>query len=515
MPLIPAGGQPRTFALPKLTGGLCTTQAQDNECAVFENLEATRNGWVQTRAGTTLLHAQGALGSQMVVGLGMSGSSTGGIAPVAGTSNQRFIVAKTGTTFYYTTPTRGAVLGAVAFSTFTVPAAPGDNVVRFESGYDKNLNSVSFMSCVTWPNIVVWDGSASTASYLTGSPSGVTMICWHQNCLVAVTGSNTILNSDPLNPTNWPTAYKNVVDVKYGAITNLFSIDDRLYIFTESAILYLEGDITQAPHFTVMHPELGAHLYLATQYTSSIAFGQGGNYYILSGSVNLISDAIRDQAPTPPNSFIAMNSEYLYVRPGRNTSTASPKVPTTDVQTDLYLNERIRYGYWTHHTYPSASYLGASNPYYGLVFYAQPPWNFFILPTGSGDLMVQFTPERNTYTTDAPSIAITSQFTTRPMDLGDRVLTKQLRRGMMYGTGSNVSVTATMTDTQGVVRTATPTLSSTTLPSQFTTLLLDGTSASAGTEFNEIQINLSGQNLLLQDLRLDYKTIRYNFLNFA
>jgi hypothetical protein len=115
------------LSVPELTGGLTSSQAQDNECQVFQNVDFVRDKWPTTRAGTTIAHEPSALGSAQVTGLANVGLNDGSIY---------IVVAKQGSTFYYHIPDINYEPGKHAvFGAFTVPYACDGSRVNFETAF--------------------------------------------------------------------------------------------------------------------------------------------------------------------------------------------------------------------------------------------------------------------------------------------------------------------------------------------------------------------------------------------
>lgn len=383
-------------------------------------------------------------------------------------------------------------------------------------GINPTNGYVLLMCNMAWPHIVYWNGYSSSASILENSPSNVFCMCMYQECLVAaVDQTNTLHWTDPGDPSAWPDDSQLDIDTKWGHITNIVSLDDKILIFCEKGILYLNGDIMDEPYVGVLHPEIGAIRGSVAQYGSSVIFAFGRNVYTIDGSVSLLSDAIRDNLNFPQHTRLGINDEYVYVRP--------PLVSGQEVETFVF--EKLRYGFWSRQTYPSTTGVGANNSGYsvapGIVKYIAQPWDCFALPGRDGNLYVQplfdqlgvvgsgdTTPDGNSV------VPAQSKIETRLLDFSDRLLTKKFRRGMIYGDGQNVEVKLTMLDNHKNSTVVYPSLSSTTLPCQFTLPVSDGTLASPPTEFQEMAIEISGENLLIQRIVIDFKPVRYNLISF-
>ena len=122
----------QTFPVPDLTGGYSTSQAQDNECQIFENVDIGRNQWVTSRAGTTIVHDPGAINSWPISGIANCG--VGGGNNAASPGGVYIVIAKQNYTFYAHKPQVGWMPGErVVFTPFTVPYDCGAAAVGFES----------------------------------------------------------------------------------------------------------------------------------------------------------------------------------------------------------------------------------------------------------------------------------------------------------------------------------------------------------------------------------------------
>jgi len=373
-----------------------------------------------------------------------------------------------------------------------------------------------YMCHKSWPQIVSWTPSASAAVAVANSPANVFCLCVYQGCLVAaIDGTNSIRYSDPLAPTDWPADSQLDIDTKWGHITNLISLDDKILIFCDKGILYLSGDLLDDPHVGILHPEIGAQRRSVAQYGSTVVFLFGQNLYAIDGSVNLLSDSIRDNLPAEVNTQLAVNDDYVFVCPPLHNGSGA----------ELYVFEKLRLGFWSRQTYSTHTGVGGENSGYpyapASVKYISNPWDCFAIAGLNGNLYIQplFDKEGAVGATDVSaagntSVPIVSKVETRFLDFGDRILTKKFRRGIIYGTGYDVVVKLTLLDTSKNSTEIIPELSSTTLPCQFTLPVSDGTEASPPTEFQEMSIYVEGKDLFLQQITLDFKSVRYNLLNF-
>ena len=375
---------------------------------------------------------------------------------------------------------------------------------------ETSLN-VLIMCNKNWPHICYWDGFSSSATVLDNSPAGAFSVCIYQNTLVAACdNSNTIRWTETADITTWPEVNQVTVEPQWGHVTNLIGLDDRILVFCDKGILYLTGDLQSLPIVGVLHPEIGAARDMVTQFGSTIMFGFMNNLYVYDGGINIASGQIRDQLKFTPGSSIALSDKKAFVRFAKTAGQPS----------DIYCLDKTYFGGWSYFNYPSTTGIGQSNPPQGVVRYISSPWDCMMIPGGDGNLYVQPFIDQTDYigkddapTSDAlPEIVVTSEVKSRALDFGDRVLTKQFRRCLIYGEGENISITFYFTDRNKTTTEVTPALSGTSLPCQCTLPFLDGTTDSVPTEFNELSIKITGDNLLVQGIYVDFRQARYNLL---
>jgi hypothetical protein len=375
-----------------------------------------------------------------------------------------------------------------------------------------------------WPHVVYWNGQDPSAVAIGGSPANIFTLCTYQACVVGViNGTNTLRWSDPGTIDTWPADSELTVDTKWGYVTNLIALDDKILIFCDKGILYLTGDIMDQPHIGILHPEIGAQRSTAEQYGSTVAFAFAQNIYLIDGSISLSSDPIRDSIVMPAGTHLGLNSEYIYVYP--NPYQGGYTNPPGD-GVDVYVMERTRQGFWSKYTFSNSTGVGFFNtggaaPTNSFVKYISYPWDCFAFAGTFGDLYVQPIPGKYPAATDndisatgGNYIPVKTVIETRPLDFTDRVLTKQFRRGIIYGSGSGITVKMFLTDKNKIVSEITPGLSSTELPCQFTLPTADGSAGSDHLEFQELSFYIEGYNLEVQNIELEFKPIRYNLLTF-
>lgn len=375
---------------------------------------------------------------------------------------------------------------------------------------ETSLN-VLVMCNKNWPHICYWDGFSASATVLDNSPAGVFSVCMHQNALVAaVDHSNTIHWTETTDITAWPDVNQITIEPQWGSVTNLVGLDDRVLIFCEKGILYLTGDIQVLPSVGILHPEIGAARDMVSQYGSTVVFGFLNNLYVYDGSINILTEPIRDRLRFPPHSGVTGSEKKIFTRFAR----------TSGQTTDMYVFDKPHFGGWAYQTFPTTSGVGQSNPVQGIVKYISYPWDCVLIPGGNGNLYAHPFIEQTEYigkedvaTSDyLEPVPVVSSFKSRELDFGDRVLSKQFRRGVIYGEGEDIIVTLYFTDKNKNVIQMSPALSSTTLPCQFNLPFLDGTDASIPSEFTELAIKITGTNILIQAIYIDYRPTRYNLI---
>ena len=546
-----------TFKFPPYTGGLAVRSEKPNEGPIFENFDIDKDAYPRYRLPSYLLHATGALGTAMAVGIGKTVCPSG--------TPPKMILAKTGTTFYYTPlytsdsqylcPVVAGKYGQLSipftFSSFTFPtgwASTGDDPVRFETMLNGSFYPRVYMVNKNWAGVASWDGTAAAAVAVTGSPANPNLICEFANHLFVVTSTdpNMLYFSDTANPESWPSTNKFQVSAKWGPIVALAVQDDRLYIFTTTGILYLIGDPT-SPYIGVIHPNITCvSQNTVGQYGSAMVFmGRNNNYYTLSGSVSLISDAIRG-APAGGipcrgsigNSWGVLTPSYFVVCcPQQQSQSASPKVPTTATTTypcSLLINERQRFGYWGRYTYGPTTGVGNKIPWQCVVGYME-EWQSLVLPTGNGDVYIQplmdarhslppnsfpnLSPPSDQGINGVGTVVIRSTLQTSIfIPEKDPTMTYRFMQGRLMGFGSNMAVSlnlydgaAQVLDTPNLI---TATLDVTQLPLQWFCPGVDGTSTSAMLEFNRIQLTVSGTGLVLVGMEFDYMPQRRCFQSY-
>lgn len=107
----------KVFPMPPFSGGLSSSPAQDNECAVFENATLVRDNWLRTRPGTYLAHAPGAINNNPITGIFCGGLGEEGVS-----SGLYVVVVKSDGTGHYHRMQPGWKPGdQVSFGSFTLP----------------------------------------------------------------------------------------------------------------------------------------------------------------------------------------------------------------------------------------------------------------------------------------------------------------------------------------------------------------------------------------------------------
>lgn len=501
----------RPYTFPPMTGGLTFTQATDSDVLVLDNAEILRDKFVRARRGANISHTAGALGSGKILGLDVC---------VAGNSGY-LIIAKQGTTFYAvpasTISGSGTFTGAI--TPFTVPTAPtpsGDFwAVRMATVTYTNSTPCVYMCHPSWNKIVKWTG-AGAATEVAASPQATDIVFHSDNRVWALTNNRTHLKwSDPGTPESWPTTNDIALSSAYGQVSALLSFPDRILLFCARGILSVTGDPdADNLRINVEHPTIGLNNpYTLSNFGNTAMFCYEGNAYQFSGTVSLVSDAIRDKFGIDGSGAAALG-EYGYL-------IRVPAV-TAPSGTSSYFFDRVRYGFWSQWKYPVSAGLGAANPYPSIKYFK----NNYYLAGGDGNVYAQAcwgqslqesdTPysQRLPQIPDAPGTAVSVSVMTRAVDFGDDLLTKAWRAVQVYGFGENVNITLTLYDSAGVSHNITLATGAT-LPCEINTPAVDGTSASPYTEFNEAQLTITGDYLLLKKIIIWWRPVRFGQISYA
>ena len=264
-----------TFPFPKFTGGYSHDPAKPNECAQFDNVDVSRDGYSATRIPSFLLHTTGGLDGTMCTGVGRA------VCP-AGTA-AKLLVAKSSSVYYTninTSPNSFQLPLSrlpLSFSSFTLPSSTDDYPTYFVTMLNASFIPTVYVINLNQGGVVAWDGSSGSSAVVSGSPANPFLGCSYNNHLYVVSSNtpNILQFSDTANPGSWPSTNQFQIDASYGQIVALVAQDDRLYIFTEQAILYMVGDPT-TPYVGVMHPYVTCVSQSSiSQFGSMCVFGPG------------------------------------------------------------------------------------------------------------------------------------------------------------------------------------------------------------------------------------------------
>lgn len=503
----------RPYAFPPITGGLTFTQATDSDAVAFDNVEILRDKFVRARRGATASHVTGALGSARILGMDVT---------VAG-SVTYLIIAKEAKTFY-ATPTSGITAAGVfgTITPFDVPTAP----VPSGSAWAVRMTSVvktgdtpeysTFMCHASWSKMVKWTGTGAATEV--ASTFACADIAFHtDNRLWAVKADRfTLAWSDPGAPESWPTTNNVSVSSAYGPIMAMMSFPDRMMLFCSRGILSATGDPDMDNfRINVDHPNIGLQdPYTLSNFGNTAMFLYEGCAYQFSGTVSLISDAIRNKFGSITGSTASLGEFGYIVRIPNQAADAQGS--------SSFFYDRVRYGFWSRWMYPATTGLGGAIAYPAMKYsdgywfmagtggnvYAQSCWGARL---SDGDIELD---QRMPQIPDAPNnTPVRVAVSTRVVDLGDDLLTKAWRAVQIYGYGSNANVTLTMYDYAGNQQNV-QMANGISMPCELNTPAVDGTAASPVTEFNEARLTLKGDYMFLKKIVLWWRPVRYGQISY-
>lgn len=541
----------RSHRMSKFTGGLTFTQAQPSDCVQFMNVDMQRDQYVRARRGIYRLNSSTNWDAGEMWGLGVAFSSHTNDTSIPVTPY--ILAAKTGNKIYYINAryAKPAVGGTSNFSFFTIPTPLALNNsdftkntnVQFETAYKLDGSTVVIMAHPSWEHLLMWQRNdnlpSAAATSITDSPSGNLLALHTDNRLYVVSTSdhNMLIFSDPGDPTSWPTANKLAVTTKYGEIKALQSAADRLLMFCENGIISMQGDPTSQPYVAILHPQVGCTDHgNVSMYGNSSVFNHFGGVYDFSGGVNLVSDSVRGMISAPTNGLLTnvggwgALSPYHYISRGNETTSGQPNKPPS-----LMVYERLRYGHWSMWTYPTTTAIGTTPTIRPLVLWVDHSINAFILNGGDGNLYVQEmwmsgnsgvgppvppSPTTNpgdsfskNSMVDSTAIPVYVSLISRMEGQQDDLLVKTWRRLQILGEGTNVTVKLNLYDSTNTVKTITIATNAS-LPADFSAPSVDGGDTSPPTEYVQFQLEISGNQLVVKDILLDWRPSRYGLLNY-
>lgn len=515
----------RPYIFPPLVGGYTFTQGTDAECVTYSNIDMMRDKFVRPRRGAQICHTPGVLGSAQFAGLSICAVGT-----LAAPLRNLLIMPKMGSTTFYYTDLDKFNMPAGGFTTLDTstlpqappaapPASPMDvNVVQMVPASDAAGNSIVLMAHGSWPKIVKWDGTAAPATNIAASPVTPYIVYHTDNRVWAISQDRKNLRfSEPGDVDTWPVSNDIGVIGTFGAIMALYSAPDKLIIFCRYGILSLTGNPDDDNvRINIEHPNIGL-----TQPTSLAYFGNtaffvfNGSVYQYSGTVSLVSDAIRTFFQDQPRYPAALSDLSYVVRMPTISGTGSTAV----------MFDRAHFGNWTLWEYPSTTGVGAganTNPavaFFGTNYflagsdgnvYSQEHWNITNANRGgpaSPDPPFAIVPDYN-----ARPVKVSVE--TKAVDMGDDLLTKAWRTVRLYGLGTNVNVTLNLFDSTGTIVSVSM-LTGGTLPCELNTPSVDGTSASPVTEFNRASLTITGDYLLLKRAEIWWRPVRYGQISYS
>ena len=498
---------------PRLTGGWHTNPTQDTDCAVYENVEMLRDQYVRCRKGSSRVNRT-SLGTGQVIGLGNQ------TLPTSTGSTNYLIVAKEGTTFYWSDPTTAQMrAGTADFSSFTVPEIKDtdseDRVQFIGAGSDGTGPDRIFMAHPKWAHIVAWAGSGeAVATYVSASPQCRYVAALNNRIYASDLDGSTIWFSDTGDAYTWPSESNIVVSSNYGDIRGLVTVENRLFIFCARGILYMEGDPEDNFFVGVAHPDIGLDG-RAGQYGNTVMFRNRGNFYQFSGTggVTLASDAIRGALRDSRYSVVTGPFHMFAYR-------SAQSLTDPEQYARIYVYDRVRFGQWIQWVYPPSTSLGGAVTAHSRM---TSRGNGVVVNGGDGNVYYQEIWDGDDSTPgvrkpqDHPGVPVRARVHTRRSDLADALAHKQWRRLSVYGSGERVRIALLLSDNRGTdteVVMAAP-AEEVSLPAQFTTPPNDGSATAAPTGFHYVQVRVEGDYLMLQDMTLDYRPLRYTLQDFA
>lgn len=502
--------------LENFTGGFAFPARDDSEWEEFINVELGRDGFPMSRLGSVKYNTN-SMGTTLPNGMFEAFTNTTGNA---------FWVTKAQDTnlYWFATPLNSPQ----AASTLTLPRAPDDTPVQIEQCIKTDGTPVILLAnpnFTTGPVMV--DGTNVTT--LRGAPVEPRFICQVGQRVYIVDNLHPfqIWFSNPGDPTSWPTTNKFSIPPGKGRITGLFRyLNESLGIMTERGIFVMRGDPPLSFTVLVLHPNIGSDVPQSIQVIgSNTFFVSNGEVMTLSGAVQDSTERVRGigfvsgrGALGYQQAWAAVSPLYYIYRFAQNTSTATPKVATTDAPVLLMILDRMRSAWWSVWSYPQTCTLGASNPFQGTCCMVD---NVLMLGGGDGNIYqqplrlidagaIQGTFEIPAFTNDAGGNAVQSKVRTRMMYFGDACLQKQARKVHVHGAGSTASLTLRFEDPAAAYSTFTA-ASNKTMPFEVNNVC--GTDGTQGpSNFNGIQIELAVNSMWLKSIDMEWRATRFSAL---
>lgn len=498
------------FNVSNFVGGVTFLQQRDNECEVMENFELQRDGYLTNRLGTYKGNSN-SIGSAMIVGMDSVGVN--------------FIVAKVGTTFYYYTSPNPPF--PVAFSSFTVPTSPQNSPVRFSAMEDNATgDAIIYMVNRNFTGLLKWVPAAAASAYVASSPIGEYIHRYNKMLFVAgdPTKPNRLYFSDPGLPDSWPAL--NYIDIspRHGSITGLVGQPGQLVVFCERAVLSLRGTPPLRYDLDSIHERVGCDNPGSLSTFGSISYFMfQGALMELSSSVNLISDSLRNFAisdPTVnPNLCWGVLTPYYYLLTyplnGNGTGGgAAPVVPAAANPVRVMVYDRVRFQAFYHWVYPPTTALGALAPVQALM--SGPDSRSVAIAGGDGNVYVQpfrgladynYGTHTVPFTLDADAAAGTAvmgRWVSRRYDMGSSLIQKAHNRILVAGQGT-ANLTVHRYGVDNTLRTSVL-YTAQSLPRDSRQPSFSGVTGFP--RFSDIQFELSGANLIVTDVAVQWRALR-------
>jgi hypothetical protein len=261
-------------------GGLAANPQEIHEAKIQKNLEVTREKWLRTILGTSVLNSNSPLeASTKVVGLGQGSAGTNDYALLAITNTPKVWETTSRTApAAFTDITGGAVLSSSQnYWSFT----------QFTDGTNNRIIIFGNSSNGLWQ----WNGTGNISS-LAAAPANPIVVVGYAGYLVAAVAPTSIYVSALSDPTTWPISQIFTFGADFGPISGLAVLPNKLLIFFQTGIGMIPS--TQVTDFGTVFTRL--HLTESTIYPLSIStFGAEVAYCTSSGPVMMDSTGARSE----------------------------------------------------------------------------------------------------------------------------------------------------------------------------------------------------------------------------
>lgn len=508
----------RLHVINNFSGGMAMPPRDDTEASLIDNFYITRSGSLISRPGLKKYNSTD-LGTDVTVGLGIG---------ALGAVRKTLFVFKKGTRVFHVT-TSGNV--PTTFSEISGPDT-GYNPVMMEPVEGSSGVYYTIFACPHWTGLYEFhdDAPALTAlSKITDSPSGFQYIkLAGQRMYTAGNPSKpyAVRFSDAGDPLSWPTANEFSVPASRGRITGLERQAGVLLIFTERAVLQLQGDPPSNFKLLTVHENIGALHPMSLGTVGAVtAFLSDYGFMYVSGGVEAFGeklDGSRDiprasEASHPSNVFIwgALTPDYYACRvrslnPDPDVGYIVNHEVWSGRDEKMYLFDRNRFRSWVRLVYPPSAVpdsLGYRNARFCPILWL-PEVNGIIMAGGNGDLYLQtlqlyFDEWEREDSTDHPDIPVISRLVSRYYTFGDMAMVKQWRRAAVTGFGHISNLNLDTIGGHSSSRYIYP-LGSGPLPFQKDSPELDIRTSL----FSAVRLDLSGTNMQVMGVDLSWRPAR-------